>query len=118
MRHEIKARVIIKSSGVDNRANSRLNEKKLGEYLPDLKAVMDAARYFRDAGFKVSPSKNSVDIKGSVTLFENVFGVNLLEHPEKASLSNMRVPHLLRNILSKLIFPGVWINSYKDDGLQ
>jgi len=114
MLHEIKATVIIKSP--DEYENSRgkisANNARLGDFLPDLQTVMDTARYFRDAGFKVTPSQNCVDIKGSVVQFETMFGVNLLEHPEKACIGQMRIPRFLKNILVKLVFPGVWINSY------
>lgn len=115
MQHEIKATVIIKSP--DEHENSRgkicANNARLGDFLPDLQTVMETARYFRDAGFKVTPSQNCVDIKGSVVQFETVFGVNLLEHPEKACIDKMRIPRLLKGILVKLVFPGVWINSYE-----
>ena len=110
MQQEIDAMVIIKSADEDvsSRGIINANQARLGDYLPDLQTIIDAARYCRDAGFNVIPTRYSLTIKGSRKLFEAMFGVQLHKGMQMSGVGYERMPELLKGILVRIIFPGLW----------
>ena len=107
---EINATVIIKSPDEDisSRGQISAHQARLGDYLPDLQTIIDTARYFRDAGFNVMPKQNCITIEGSILQFESMFGVQPGEQMKLDGVGYERVPELLKDILVRIIFPGVW----------
>ncbi len=107
---EINATIIIKSPDeVDsNRGKISAQQARLGDYLPDLQTVIDTARYFRDAGFNVRPRQNCINIAGSTTQFEAMFGVQFGQQMDMDGVGYRYVPELLKDILVRIIFPGLW----------
>jgi hypothetical protein len=107
---EINATVIIKSpdEDVSSRGQISAHQARLGDYLPDLQTIIDTARYFRDAGFNVRPKQNCITIEGSKLQFESMFGVQLGEPMALDGVGYERVPERLKDILVRIIFPGVW----------
>ena len=110
MQQEISATVIIKSPDeqVSSRGPISPRQARLGDYLPDLQTVIDTARYFRDAGFKVMPNPNRIDISGSVLQFESMFGLTMHQGVDTSGVGYERVPASLQDILVRIIFPHTW----------
>jgi hypothetical protein len=110
MPQEINATVIIKSPDESDSSRGMINPMQagLGDFLPDLQTVINAARYFRDAGFRVRPNNDCINIEGSSTLFEAIFGIHLGQDIDNAA-NNIHVPERLKDILVRVIFSNVLI---------
>lgn len=106
MYQKINATIIIKSSDVNESNRGKIDPMLInkGDFLPDLQTVIKASRYFRDAGFKVWPHQDSINIEGSLALFESIFGNYWRQGTEKAGVHKMLVPALLKDILVRVIF--------------
>ena len=108
MQQEMNATLIIKSPDVTESSRGMINPMQavLGDFLPDLQTVIQAARYFRDAGFRVRPNNDCINIASSQSLFESIFGVHLDTDSDETS-GPVCVPERLRDILVRVIFSNV-----------
>jgi len=106
MHEAIEATLIIKS--ISDQRNIRghiaATDAEIGDYLPDLETVIQTARYFRDAGFKVLPKRHYLKISGSIFQFENIFGASIHGSERIDSVNNSRIPEMLNGILVRMIF--------------
>lgn len=101
-KQKITAKVILKS---------RDEERKEGEYLPDLDVVIETARFFRDAGFRVTPNHLTLRLKGEIDLFQRMFNVslNLVVNDAWGDVfvevaGSLRIPEVLKDVLVTVDF--------------
>jgi len=106
MQQEMNATIIIKSPDVSESSRGKINPMQagLGDFLPDLQTVINTSRYFRDAGFRVRPNHDCINIKGSSTLFESMFGLHLMQDGAVNGPNTLHVPESLKDILVRVIF--------------
>lgn len=106
MQQEMNATIIIKSPDVSESSRGMINPMQagLGDFLPDLQTVINTSRYFRDAGFRVRPNHDCINIEGSSMLFESIFGHHFLQGDEVEGTNALHVPESLKDILVRVIF--------------
>jgi hypothetical protein len=100
MLQQITATVVLKSPEESDRAYGMV-----GDFLPDLENIIQAAHFFRDAGFMVSPYQNHLRLTGDTKLFESVFDVELQLNADVTCIGNICVPGPLRDVFVRIIFP-------------
>jgi len=84
------------------------NHAQLGDFLPDLDTIVQSARFFRNAGFRVLPSQNCIRISGTTGQFQSMFGVYFQPGAASTSIGSIQVPDLLEGVLVRLLFQGEW----------
>jgi len=107
---EIEAVLVIKSPGDHStyKGDVRDDEAVVGDYLPDLQTVVTTSRYFRNAGFKVSPYQDHIRINGSVNQFEQHFDIEPGDIMAANKHEAVQVPKRLESVLVRVIFSQKW----------